>query len=271
MMRLKIRHIIPLLTALLLTACVNDAERPADGDGCFALGLTSEGLTAEVVTRAARELSASEAADYTITLTEGDETVWEKRYADITLADRTQPLGSGYRVAAENCSTDEAESANSGWGQRRNAGVSDPFVIVSGATTPVQVSCSMANAGLCVMFDQSFTDYFSEYAVTTDDLRGLKFNADNAAEFDANRQLIHGNMAYYNVEDDGTHTVPVIISASAGWDGTVHLTRSLTLQRGKVVRLRVRLTGSEPTDGNIGLSVTTEDFIEGESEEVMLE
>ncbi len=270
-MNLKIRHIIPLLTAWLLTACVSDAVQPVAGHGSFTLGLASEGLTAEVVTRTPRELSPSEAADYTIILTEGDETVWTMRYADITLADRTQPLGSGYRVTAENCTTTEAEAANNGWGRRRNAGTSDPFAIVSGATTPVQVGCSMANAGLCVIFDKSFTDYFPEYAVTTDDLRNLKFNADNAAEFDANRQLTRGTIAYYNTGDEGTHVVSVIISASAGWDGMVHLTRSLTLQRGKITRLRVRLTGSEPLEGNIDLAISTEDFTEGGSEEVIVE
>ena len=270
-MRLKIRHIIPLLTVWLLTACINDVDQPIAGNGCFTLGLTSEDLTVEVVTRTSRELSASEAAQYTVTLSEGDETIWSLRYADITLADRTQPLGSGYQVSVENCTTEEAETANNGWGCRRNAGTSSPFVIVSGATTPVQVSCSMANAGLCVMFDQSFTDYFSEYAVSTDDLRGLKFNADNAAEFDVNRQLTHGTIAYYNVDDSGTHPISVIISASAGWDGTVHLTRNLTLQRGKITRLRVRLTGGEPLEGSIDMSIITEDFIVGDSEEVTVE
>ena len=271
-MRLNIRYIIPLLALWLFSACLNEVDFPVERKGSFSLGLAADDFAVEVETRAASELKASEASDYTITLTEGSETVWAKRYADIMQADYTQPLGSGYRVSAENCTTEEAESANNGWGRRRNAGTSDPFVIVSGATTPVTVHCTMANAGFCVIFDQSFTDYFSEYAVTTDDLRGLKFNAENAAEFDANRQLIHGTMAYYNVGDDGTHSLSVIISASAGWDGTTHLTRTLTLQQGKVTRLRVRLTGSEPTEGNIGpVSISyDETFADGVTEEMEL-
>ena len=63
--------------------------------------------------------------------------------------------------------------------------------------------------------------------------------------------------------------IAVLISASAGWDGTVHLTRNLTLQRGKITRLRVRLTGGEPLEGNISLSVSyDETFDEGYLSEI---
>lgn len=270
-MKLYLQHIIPLLAIGLFSACVGDVELPAAEKGSFSLGIVNGDLTVEVETRAAHELTAVEAADYTVILTEGDETVWSKRYADIVDADRTQPLGSGYRVSAENCSEAEAESLNDGWGCLRNAGTSDAFAIVSGEITPVQVLCSMANAGLCVMFDETFTNYFSEYAVTTDDRRALKFNAGNAAEFDSNHQLTRGSIAYYNTDESGTCQVSVIISASAGWDGTVRLTRQLSLPKGRITRLRVRLTGSEPTEGNIGLSINTSDFDEQGDEEVVLE
>jgi hypothetical protein len=116
----------------------------------------------------------------------------------------------------------------------------------------------MQNAGLGVVFDESFTSFFSEYAVTTDDSRALKFNVTN-----------DGIIAYYNTDETGVRTVDVIISASAGWDGTVRLQRTLTLEKGKTMRLRVRK--GAPQEGNIGLSINTSDFDEQGDEEVVLE
>lgn len=269
-MRLKFQHIVAHMTAIvMMAACSGDVDMTDVGKGSFTLGLSTDGMNVEVVTRAAHELTASEAAEYDVTLSQEDEIVWSKPYADIISADCTQPLGKGYAVSAENCTITEAETANDGWGRTRFAGVSDRFVIASGQTTPVMVVCSMQNAGLCVMFDESFTDYFSEYAVTTDDLRALKFHAENAAEFDANRQLTHGTIAYYNVEDDGTHTIDLIISASAGWDGTVRLTRSLTLQRGRITRLRVHL-GNAPLGSISSISITYSDIFDESEEEILL-
>ena len=270
-MSFKIQHIIPLIAACLLTACSSDIADPKSRLGEFSFALAQDGLVEEVQTRASRELTATEAADYTITLTDMDGTVWTRQYSQITEADRTQPLGDGYLLSAEDCTAEEAETSNEGWGCHRIAGISDPFSIVKNQTTPVTVNCGMANAGLCVIFDKSFTDFFTEYAVTTDDTRALKFNATNGAVFDDQNHLTSGTIAYYNVEADGTHDVSVIISASAGWDGMVRLNRTLTLQRGKVSSLRVRLNGSEPEEGNIGLSITTASFEELSPEEIVLE
>ena len=255
-MSIKIQYIIPFLTAGLLLACSSDAESPESKQGCFTFGLTSEGLVEEVQTRATHQLSDAEAADYNITLTDADGLVWSRPYADITLADRTQPLGGGYVLSAEDCTLEEAESLNEGWGCRRIAGASDSFSIVEGQTTPVTITCGMANAGLCVIFDKSFTDYFLEYAVTTDDWRVLKFNASNGAEFDNQNHLTRGTIAYYNVDNNGTHTVSVIISASAGWDGILHIQRELVLRKGGVTRLYVRK--GEPNEGQVDLGITVD-------------
>ena len=268
-MKLKIQHIILLMAVCLLIACSSDEASPSIERGCFSLALAAEGLADEVETRATHELSAEEAADYTVTLTDVDGTVWTRRYSDITLADRTQPLGNGYLLRAEDCTAEEAETLNDGWGCKRIAGTSDAFSIVKDQTTPVTINCGMANAGLCVIFDKSFTDYFSEYAVTTDDTRGLKFNATNGAEFDVQNHLIRGTIAYYNVDANGTYIVSVIISASAGWDGTVHLTRSLTLQRGKVSRLYV--CKGETQEGTMNVNITYDDTFDVEYIEIPIE
>lgn len=250
-----------LFATLLLTACIGDFDTPKVAQqGYFAIELETDSLVEEVETRAARELTYEEAKKYLVTLTQGEEVVWtHKKFEEITQADRTQPLGENYVVMAEDITEEEAESANDGWGCRRYAGLSETFSVVSKQTTFVTVPCRMANAGLSVVFDESFTSYFSDYAVTTDDLRALKFNA-------------NGRIAYYNTDANGRHNLDIAISASAGWDGTVRLRRSLTLQRGKIIRLKVKLNSPEPTEGNISLSITYDDGLtEGATTEIILE
>lgn len=261
-MRYRLLHIIPLFAALLLAACTAETELPTTARGTFDFGLATDGLSAEIVTRAAHQLTDDEAAGFFVTLTQDEEIVWShKAYSTITQADRTQPLGEGYMVMAEDITAEEAESNNSGFGARRYAGFSESFAIKSNETKHVTVPCAMANAGLCVVFDQSFTDYFTEYAVTTDDRRALKFNAANATTA----------IAYYNTDAaTGTHTLPVIISASAGWDGTARLTRTLNLQAGKITRLNVKLNAEDPT-GQIGITITINDYFEPKETEILLE
>lgn len=261
-MRYRLLHIITLLAALLLAACTAETELPATARGTFDFGLATDGLSAEIVTREAHQLTDDEAAGFYVTLTQDEEVVWShKAYSTITQADRTQPLGEGYVVMAEDITAEEAESNNSGWGARRYAGYSESFTIKSNETKHVTVPCVMANAGLCVVFDKSFTDYFTEYAVSTDDRRALKFNAANATTA----------IAYYNTDAaTGTHTLPVIISASAGWDGTARLTRTLTLQAGKITRLNVKLNAEDPT-GQMGISITINDYFEPKDTEIILE
>ena len=249
---------------LLLTACIGDFDTPKVAQqGYFAIELETDSLVEEVETRAARELTYEEAKKYLVTLTQGEEVVWtHKKFEEITQADRTQPLGENYVVMAEDITEEEAESANDGWGCRRYAGLSETFSVVSKQTTFVTVPCRMANAGLSVVFDESFTSYFSDYAVTTDDLRALKFsNTENS-----------GKTAYYNTDADEQHSLDIAITASAGWDGTVRLRRTLTLKQGKIIRLHVKLNSDEPTEGNITLSITYDDeFEEGVTNEIILD
>lgn len=267
-----------LMLPLLLMACFNEVPAPETGQGSFTIGLATDTLGVEIDTRAPRQLTDVEASDFLVTLTDADGTVWQyKRFADITAADRTQPLGEGYVVTAENITATAAESNNGGWGERRFAGSSEPFAVVGGQTTHVTVPCSMANTGLCVSFDEAFTDYFTDFAVTTDDSRALKFSDDNAAPAQANTPAdfpATTAVAYYNVDPaTATVTVPLIISASAGWDGTVRLTRTLTLRKGRLTRLAVRLNSTEPTTGNISvLAITYDDtFTEGATTQIVLE
>ena len=273
-MKLRLFHIIPALAAVLLAACISEMDTPAAlQQGTFSIELAADSLTVEVETRAPRELTDAEAAGYLVTLQQNGTAIWERKaFNTITQADRTQASGDGYVVTAEDITADEAEADNGGWGTKRNAGSSEVFSITPNHTAHITVPCAMANAGLCVSFDESFTNYFSEYAVTTDDLRSLKFNATNAAQFDTNNHLTSGSIAYYNTDANRQHNVDILITAAAGWDGTLRLIRTVTLHTGKITRLLVKLNSGEPTEGNISiLLITYDDFEETAGEEIILE
>ena len=248
-MSFKIQHIIPLLAVCLLTACTAEENGlPTNMRGSFTLGLSTDSLVVEVTTRAGRNLTDAEQQIFTVSLTQNGEKIWENiPFADITQDDRIQPVGNGYVVSAESCTSSEAEAANNGWGERRYWGQSESFDIKSGENTEVSVDCHMANAGLCIEFDESFTSYFTMgYSVTTDDSRTLRF--DNTTS---------GRVAYYNIPEGNTRVVHLLVNASAGWDGTLHIERDLVLTRGGIKRLYVRK--SESTEGQIDLGITFDD------------
>lgn len=261
------KHIIPCLLALLIVSCVSEFDLPkaADGQGMFALSLAAAGQGSNVQTRADEDswqkLEPDEAASYRITLIQNNETIWgPKLFSSVSETDCTQPVGQNYVVSAENCTTEEAESANDGWGQRRYCGESSIFSITKDNTTDVRINCHIANAGLCVQFDESFTSFFTlGYSVTTDDSRGLRFDDKTPAD----------RVAYYNIPEGSTRTVHLLVNASAGWDGILHLEHDLVMQPGRTYCLQVRKGAVET--GTMGVTITTEDFVEGESEEVIVE
>ena len=262
-MKHNLLHILTLLFAsVLLTGCVTEMDdlRPSSSRGSFTLGLSTDSLAVEVETRAGRDLTDAEKELFTVSLMQEDETIWSIPFANITQADRTQPTGTSYVVNAESCTAAEAESANNGWGQRRYWGKSEAFNIKANENTDVSVDCHMANAGICVQFDESFTSYFTEgYSVTTDDSRGLRFDDTTA-----------GRTAYYNVPEGSTRTVHLLVNASAGWDGMLKtIERDVVMQPGRTYCLHIRM--GMPESGTMGVIITTEDFVEGISEEVMLE
>ena len=248
-MKHRIQYILTsFLAGLLLTACAaetNDVQ--SDSRGSFTLGLSTDSLSVDVGTRAGRDLTEAEQQIFTVTLVHNDVTVWNNiPFANLTQDDRTQPVGEHYVVSAESCTSAEAESANDGWGKRRYWGQSETFDIKKDANTNVSVDCHMANAGVSVEFDESFTSYFTMgYSVTTDDSRTLRF--DNTTT---------GRVAYYNIPEGNTRVVHVLVNASAGWDGTLHIERELMLQKGGVTRLYVRK--GESNEGQVDLGITVD-------------
>lgn len=261
-MKYTFQHIIPLFLGLLFAGCISELDGPQGNlRGSFSVSLSADSLGVEVETRTAHPLTEAQQATFRLTLTDREGTVWEnKLYTDVTLEDRTQPVADGYVLTAQNCTAQEAESLNDGWGQRRFYGQSTTFSIAKNTDTPVSVECSMANAGLTVDFDESFTSFFTVgYSVTVVDERNLKFDATTT-----------NRVAYYNVEADGTRDVRLLINASAGWDGMLKtIDRTLTMQQGRVYRLHIRK--GAPETGTMGILITYDDaFDVGTTEEIEL-
>ena len=86
----------------------------------------------------------------------------------------------------------------------------------------------MLNAGLQLVFDQTFINKFPVHAVTTQDSRALVFNA-------ANQE----NVAYYDMSNEAQKMSLRITGSSGGWDDRLDITREVELQKGKIVKLHI--------------------------------
>ena len=87
----------------------------------------------------------------------------------------------------------------------------------------------MGNAGLLVVFDQTFVSKFPTYAATTQDARSLVFKAANA-----------GSVAYYNASTEQIY-VPLRLTGSAGgWSDRIDKVKEISLTKGKITRLTVK-------------------------------
>jgi 8-oxo-dGTP diphosphatase len=142
-------------------------------------------------------ISKEEADNYWVTVYKGQEICREKtRLKDL---ETRLSAGYGYVVEAESCLEPEAESANNGWGQRRYTGQSASFAIKPGETTKVGVGCTVANAGVEVVFDETMAHHFTtSYSVTItegertivfDKLTGGKREAGETGEAAAIREI----------------------------------------------------------------------------------
>lgn len=249
---------IVIFVSLLASCSVDDntfLEQPdTDNFGNFELRL--EGRRA---TRATTTIISKEEADqFLITVFKGSDVVRETtRLKDLNTR---LSAGYGYTIKAENCSMNDAESVNGGWGQRRYAGISLPFAIKAGETTQVGVGCSVANAGIEIIFDETIMEHFTEsYNVTIKD-------GDRVIVFDAKSggtsiegNITAGEVAYFNVPEDGVREISYVIEAYGQGKKLVR-NGSLSLSKAKISRLTLTFV---PGTYDLNISVDTEDiFVE---------
>lgn len=220
-----------LLSVTALVSCHNDMPKPESKEGVFALILNVEDIKTEVETRASLEgIDISTFCVY-LTDTKGNSWLEEVTYGSLTEKDCILPIGEDYNIYIESCSETDATELNDGFGIYRFVGET-VFDVEAGKTTPVSVNCSMANAGVKFEFEESFTNKFPIHAVTTLDSRSLVFKKDNQE-----------NVAYYNMDDETKEVEISLSGSSGGWDDRLNVARNVTLQKGKVIV--VKLTYNE--------------------------
>lgn len=216
-----------LSMALMPTACTNEVPTPEAQEGRFSLSLSAADIQTEVQTRAF--ILGVDANNFYISLNEAEGTplLVSKQYSAMTDADYILPTANGYELLVESCSETEATALNNGFGAYRFVG-NATFNIVSNEKTPVSVNCVMLNAGLQLVFDQTFIDKFPVHAVTTQDSRALVFNSGNQE-----------NVAYYDMQDPTLKMSLRITGSTGGWDDRLDITREVELQKGKIVKIFV--------------------------------
>lgn len=264
-MKTKIQYIILLAVTVLLAGCNNEQDpfNVSSNKGSFALNLNNGEIVVNSGTRAdaePRTLSATEAANYNIMVYQNSIELWgqKKKYSALTDADCILSVGSGYAVYAESCSEAEAET---GFGFPRYEGRSESFEIQASQTTPVSVTCTPANGGLCVVFDKSLTDVFGKYWVETKDSRELVFNSENMAtvtKVGTNVKRTGGAVAYYNMDAFSEEkTVQLEIHAK----GAVTVTRDVLVKKGKVTIFTVNGpgAGTGSNTGTIDIEIDIDD------------
>lgn len=239
-----------LLTGCLMDACSADIPEtpvPSTDDteqwGTLELSLGSATRATSTV------ISKEEADNYWVTVYKGEGIIREKtRLRDLNTR---LSAGYGYVVEAESCLEPEAESANDGWGQRRYAGRSSSFAIKPGETTKVGVGCTVANAGVEVVFDETMEHHFTtSYRVTiTEGERTIVFDELTGGKREGG-VITPGSVAYYNVDESGTRTLTYTIEAYGEGKQLVK-TDNMTVRKSKISRLTLIFI-----PGTFGLDVT---------------
>ena len=234
---------IYIIAPLLITSCDADHTTPVMGNeaGTFSLSLTTGEVQSEVITRAALNLDVE---DFQITLAEANGILLlDKRLlGELSEAECTLPAATGYQLKAESCTPEESITLNERWGMAHFVATTT-FDIVSNQHTPVSLTCSMDNAGVQFVFEQSFLDKFPIHAVTTQDGRSLVFNKDT-----------HEKIAYYPIEEDG-ETVRLKLTGSAGgWSDRIEIIQDMPISRGKIYMVSVAYDGSNATKAEFRVS-----------------
>lgn len=222
----------------MLTACTSESGLEVqtgqdNAEGKMALAFTGSAPTRGTTTT----ISPEEAKTFLITVSQGGTVV--RGPQSLGTMDMRFPVGQGYSVYAESCTEADAEANNNRWGQKRFVGTSEEFGINKGQTTEVSVGMSVDNASLCVIINPSLSNYFKKsctISVTEGD-RTLVWNYDNAGKV-VDGQTIDGQVAYFNVGDEGTRTISYTIKAVSD-DKTIEKTGTITLSRAKNSRLNL--------------------------------
>ncbi len=223
-------------------ACTSDSglypqaqEDKQEGD--IALSFTGTAPTRSTTTT----ISPEEANTFLVTVRQGEAEYMTIIRGPQTLGtmDMRFPVGGGYSVYAESCTEADAELNNNRWGQKRFVGTSDFFSINKGETTKVRVPMSVENASLCVIIQPSLSNYFkTSCTITLSEVdRGLVWTYDNAGKV-VDGVTTDGQIAYFNLGEEGTRTIAYTITAVSG-NNSITKEGTVTLSRAKNSRLNL--------------------------------
>lgn len=252
------RHFNNILSSIFvctLASCSADNAFLPDTGDANEMGRVEFSLQDNTTRAATTTLTKEEAGEFWITIFKGSDL--SKDRVQLKDFDNNLAAGYGYVAVAENCDKQTATAANDGWGQRRFYGSSDLFAIKIGETTKVGISCSVVNAGIEILFDQSVPQYFTNsYKVTVDDgERSVVFDSETAG-FVNGEEVTGSKTAYFNVDEDGVSTLNYIIEAYG--EGIKLLrTRSLALAKSTISRLKFTFV---PGSYDLDIQVQNEDM-----------
>lgn len=223
-----------------ISSCCNEEIIPEanPAEGSFSLSLSPDDIETETVTRVGFDTNVS---NFKLSLFDSSSSAVFQNilYGELSPEDCMLPASVGYLLTAESCSESESILNNNGYGQIRFVG-STEFDVRSGENTDVALNCSMVNAGLQVIFDDSFVDKFPINNIVTQDVRSLTFNSS-----------LDGSIAYYNLSNSDSMLLKLKLTGSiGGWEGRLDKALEVTLVKGKILRLVI--TFSEATGSTLG-------------------
>ena len=227
---------IVFLRALLAVSCQTNIIQKA-AEGTLSLQLDNSPVF-EVTTKADQSDQKVGADDFNVYVSSDDAT-FTYVYKDMPSV-ITVPIG-WYTISAENVSMEDARSKPNIWGQVRYAGTTEQKEVVAGLNpTTFNLTCTMANTALSVVFGENIDKHFTDFKITayTDKSRKLEYTAGNTSGenpavgyFDSGVSLNYVFTGTYLIEGE-----PMTITGSKTLQPAthLHLTFRMSEQNGSV-------------------------------------
>lgn len=169
----------------------------------------------------------------------------------------TLSVGNGYSIYAENCTSTEAKSANSNFGQQRFYN-SSTFNVVAGAATNVTFECPMVNSKVSICYDDTFTSQFkSGYSVEVSNESGRTVTFGSDATLDS-------PVAFFDPNDNTTLNIKVIAVRSAD-DANKTMTATTTIEAKSWYKLTIKASSSSSA---AGVEITVDETVTTVSRDV---
>lgn len=240
---MKKLYIVFLFTLLAVSCQKNIIQKTAEGRLCLQL---ENSPIVEVLTKAdGDEVSVDDFKVYV----SSDAATFSYIYKDMPSV-ITVPVGF-YAVSAENVSTEDARSKPDVWGQVRYAGETAQKEVVAGLNpTTFNLTCTMANTALSVVFGENIDKHFTDFKITayTDASRKLEYTPDNTSGDDPAVGYFDSGLSL-NYVFTGTYIIE---------NEPMTITGSKTLQPATHLHLTFRMSGQNGTVGKPEIIVDTQ-------------